>query len=171
MQWRSFEQQEEDRRFNDLLAAGERATAANERDREAMLLETGPTCRTCYYDLLPRLAASRGSTLLDLSFFGQGPTDADLKNLAGFRCLTKLDLGAAPAVTDEGVRSLAALTTLTELVLPSGSAGITPAAVAELQAALPGCTISGGLAAPKPPATPAAPKEFPAPSRPWWKFW
>lgn len=182
MQWRSFEQQEEDRRFNDLLASGERAAAAADRDREAMLLETGPSCRTCYYDLLPRLAVARGETLIDLYFFGGGPSDADLKHLAGFPKLQKLNLGSATAITDDGVRSLAVLTTLTELVLPSSNAGITAAAVAELQTALPGCTISGGPAAPKPPVPPAAspipspttggpPATPPTPNRPWWKFW
>jgi hypothetical protein len=65
-------------------------------------------------------------------------TDADLKQLAAFKRLTKLYLRNSP-ITDEGAKALGSLKNLSELYI--GGTQITDAGVAELRRALPNTKI------------------------------
>jgi hypothetical protein len=154
MQWYTPRSPEEARRAAAEESFQRGTLESYERDCQAMQADPSPTCRTCSFSLLPKLAAARGETMLELSFFGDGPSDDDLKHLRGFRRLQKLDLSDAPNLSDAGLEALAGLTSLTELILPNASR-LTLPGVAKLRAALPGCAIRGG----------------PVPPRPWWKFW
>lgn len=68
-------------------------------------------------------------------------TDAGVKELAALKGLTTLDLTYCRQVTDAGVKELAALKGLTTLNL-FGCQKVTDAGVKELQKALPVCRIS-----------------------------
>jgi hypothetical protein len=105
-------------------------------------------------DLLPQVAANGGDQVYNLGL--EGATDADLRVLASlagqFSRLRQLCLEACPEVTDEGLQSLAALTTLEELVLIGDTPRLTPAGVKAFRAKQPRCRVKGG-------------------PKPWWKFW
>lgn len=109
---------------------------------------------------------SRLPVLTELGLFGCGVTDAGLKELARRPTLTRLDLRCL-GVTDASARTLGRFVRLAVLDLDGPQ--VTPAALQELRARLPGCVVNG-----VPRSAPAQNVPIPGPNQPlrrhpWWQ--
>jgi len=80
-------------------------------------------------------------TLKDLRLIECKMTGAGLKHLTGLEQLTQLDLSFCNDIDDAGLMHLAKLSGLKQLTLKGKKLKVTAAGIAELQKALPGCTI------------------------------
>lgn len=135
-QWEQQEQREQEQRRQE---AAKRHALERSGDPSCLLLRP-------HLSLLPQVAANRGDEVVSLQL--DKPTHADLESLAAhaaqFPRLENLCLNGCAAVTDEGLRTLAALTTLLRLTLLGNTAHLTTDGIQVFRAGVPRCEVLGG---------------------------
>lgn len=165
------EREEEERRAWEALPWKEQERILEEREREErerqereereqeirkiVVYEDGSAgLRREHLYLLPEVASRRGAEVSHLRL--EGAADSDLKVLedcsAQFHRLHTLVLEYCQDITEEGLQSLARLTTLKEVILKGDTPHLTQGGIKALCKSLRGCQVTGG-------------------PKPWWRFW